>query len=81
MGIFKCYFSGEYIALPLKKQQQQRCEGRIRKKPTYLKQCSWCKSTHEINKLCVNRPRQSMKTKSICRYKWQKKKHYPNKQH
>ena len=32
MDIFKCYFSGELIALSLKKkQQQQRCEQRIRK--------------------------------------------------
>ena len=31
-----------------------------------------CKLTHEINKLCVNKPRQSMKTKSICRNKWKK---------
>ena len=36
MVIFKCYFSGELIALSLKniykKQQQQRCEHIIRKK-------------------------------------------------
>ena len=38
MVIFKCYFSGELIALSLKKKniyiekkQQQRCEHRIRK--------------------------------------------------
>ena len=34
MVIFKCYFSGEHIALSIKKkkqQQQQRCEHRIRK--------------------------------------------------
>ena len=32
MAIFKCYFSGELIALSyIKKQQQQRCEHRIRK--------------------------------------------------
>ena len=30
MVIFKCYFSGEHIALSIKKQQQ-RCEHRIRK--------------------------------------------------
>ena len=29
MVIFKCYFSGEHIALSIKKQQ--RCEHRIRK--------------------------------------------------
>ena len=28
---FKCYFSGELIALSYKKKQQQRCEHRIRK--------------------------------------------------
>ena len=28
---------------------------------------------HEINKLCVNKPRQNMKIKSICRNQWQKK--------
>ena len=32
MVIFKCYFSGELIALSyVKKKQQQRCEHRIRK--------------------------------------------------
>ena len=33
MVIFKCYFYGEHIALSInkKKQQQQRCEHRIRK--------------------------------------------------
>ena len=31
MVIFKCYFSGEHIALSIKKQKQQRCEHRIRK--------------------------------------------------
>ena len=36
---------------------------------------------NEINKLCVNKQRQSMKIKSICRNQWQKKKHYTNKQH
>ena len=28
---------------------------------------------NEINKLCVNKQRQSMKIKSICRNQWQKK--------
>ena len=33
MAIFKCYFSGEHIALSIKKKtKQQRCEHRIRKK-------------------------------------------------
>ena len=36
---------------------------------------------NEINKLCVNKQRQSMKLKSICGNQWQKKKHYTNKQH
>ena len=32
MVIFKCYYSGEHIALSIiKKQQQQRCEHRIRR--------------------------------------------------
>ena len=32
MVIFKCYFSGEHIALSIKiKKQQQRCEHRIMK--------------------------------------------------
>ena len=34
--------------------------------------------------LCVNKPRQSMKTKSICKNEWQnrkEKKHSTNKQH
>ena len=31
MVIFKCYFSGEHIALSIKKKQQQRCEHIIRK--------------------------------------------------
>ena len=28
---FKCYFSGEHIALSLREKKQQRCEHRIRK--------------------------------------------------
>ena len=28
---------------------------------------------HVVNKLCVNKPRQGMKIKSICRNQWQKK--------
>ena len=30
--IFKCYFSGEHIALSIKIKKQQQCEHRIRKK-------------------------------------------------
>ena len=28
---------------------------------------------HEIKKLCANKPRQGMKTQSICNNQWQKK--------
>ena len=65
-------FSGELIALSYKKKikQQQRCEHRIRKN----KQIKiTVHDGNEINKLCVNKQRQSMKIKSICRNQWQKK--------
>ena len=35
----------------------------------------------EMNKLCVNNPRQSMKTKNICKSQWQKNNQYAYKQH
>ena len=41
-------------------------------KANRLKYCAWCKWTYEINKLRFNRPRQSMKTKSIFKSKWKK---------
>ena len=73
MVIFKCYFSEELIALSYKKikqQQQQRCEHRIRKNKQIK---STVHDGNEINKLCVNKQRQSMNIKSICRNQWQKK--------
>ena len=89
MVIFKCNFSGELIALSLKKyikkqkqtKQQQRCEHRIRKNKQIKSTVHDANEKNEINKLCVNKQRQSMKIKSICRNQWQKKKHYANKQH
>ena len=76
MVIFKCYFSGELIALSYKKnkkQQQQRCEHRIRKNKQIKSTVHDGNKKNEINKLCVNKQRQSMKIKSICRNQWQKK--------
>ena len=71
MVIVKCYFSEELIALSYKKiKQQQRCEHRIRKNKQIK---STVHDGNEINKLCVNEQRQSMKIKSICRNQWQKK--------
>ena len=59
MVIFKCYFTEEHIALSIIIKEQQRCEHRIKKNQQI-------KSTvHEINKLCVNKPRQDMKTKHL----------------
>ena len=66
MLIFKCCFSGELIALSYKKRLKALCMMEIK---------------NEINKLCVNKQRQSMKIKNIFRNQWQKKKHYTNKQH
>ena len=34
--------------------------------------CAWCKWTYEINKLCFNRPRQSIKTKIYFRRQMKK---------
>ena len=74
MVIFKCYFSGEHIALShkkniyikkQKKQQQQRCEHRIRKNKQIKSTVHDANKKNEINKLCVNKQRQSMKIKSI----------------
>ena len=75
MVIFKCYFSGELIALSFKKknikknkqQQQQRCEHRIRKNKQIKSTVHDANKKNEINKLCVNKQWQSMKIKSICR--------------
>ena len=76
MVIFKCYFSGELIALSLKKiykknkkqtKQQQRCEHRIRNYKQIKSTVHDANKKNEINKLCVNKQRQSMKIKSICR--------------
>ena len=75
MVIFKCYLSGEVIALSLKKyikkqqqkKQQQRCEHRIRKNKQIKSAVPDANLKNEINQLCVNKQRQSMKIKSICR--------------
>ena len=70
MVSFKCYFSGELIALSLKnilKKQQQRCEHRIRKNKQMKSTVHDANKKNEVNKLCVNKQRQSMKIKSICR--------------
>ena len=67
MGIFKCYFSGEYIALSIKKQNNNNGVSMELGKTNRLKVLSWCKLIHEINKLCDNNIiRQNMKIRSIC---------------
>ena len=55
----------------IKKIKQQRCEHRIRKNKQTKSTVHDAKK-NEINKLCVNKQRQSMKIKSICRNLWQK---------
>ena len=57
MVIFKCYFSGELIALSYRKkqQQQQRCEHRIRKNKQIKSTVHDANKKNEINKLCVNK--------------------------
>ena len=72
--IFWCYFSSEHIALTYKKW----CEHGIRT-DQQIKSTSHDANRTEINKLCVNKPRQSNK-KSIRKNQWQKM-HYANKQH
>ena len=73
MVIFKCYFSGELIALSHKKKQQQWCEHRIMKNKQIKSTVHDANKKNEINKLCVNKQRQTMKIQSICRNQWQKK--------
>ena len=41
-------------------------------KTNRLKALCMMQIIHEMNKLCVNKPRQSMKIKSICRNLWKK---------
>ena len=83
MVIFKCYFSGELIALSyIKKQNNNNSGVNIELgKNKQMKRTVHDGKKNEINKLCVNKQRQCMKIKSICRNQWQKKKHYTNKQH
>ena len=79
MVIFKCYFSGELIALSYKKNNSG--VNIELGKTNRLKELCMMEIKNEINKLCVNEQRQSMKIKSICRNQWKKKRHYTNKQH
>ena len=71
MVIFKCYFSGEHIALSINKNNNG--VNIELGKTNRLKALCMLQLIHEINKLCVNKPRQNMKTKSICRNHWQKR--------
>ena len=64
-----------FIKKIYKKKKQQRCEHRIRKNKQIKSTMHDANKKNEINKLCVNKQRQSMKIKSICRNQWQKKKH------
>ena len=50
-------------------------------KTNRLKALCMMQIKNEINKLCVNKQRQSMKIKSICINQCHKNKHYANKQH
>ena len=81
MVIFKCYFSGELIALSYKKTKNNSGVNIELGKTNRLKELCMMEIKNEINKLCVNKQRQSMKIKSICRNQWKKKRHYTNKQH
>ena len=80
MVIFKCYFSGELIALSYIKKKNSGVNIELGK-TNRIKALCMMEIKNEINKLCVNKQRQSMKIKSICRSQWQKKRHYTNKQH
>ena len=76
MVIFKCYFSGELIALSQKiffKKNNNNDVNIELGKTNRLKALCMMQIKKEINKLCVNKQRQSMKIKSICRNQWQKK--------
>ena len=74
MVIFKCYFSGELIALSLKNKNNNNGMNIELGKTNRLKAlCMMQIKKNEINKLCVNKQRQSMKIKSNCRNQWQKK--------
>ena len=70
MVIFKCYFSGEHIALSINKNNNG--VNIALGKTNRLNHCAWCELIHEINKLYVNKPRQHLKIRSICRNHWQK---------
>ena len=59
MIIFKCYFSGEHITLSYKKNNNDvNIELGITNR---LKALCMMQIIHDINKLFVNKPRQSMK--------------------
>ena len=75
MVIFKCYFSGELIALSyIKKKNNNNSGVNIELgKTNRLKALCMMEIKNEINKLCVNKQRQGMKIKSICRNQWQKR--------
>ena len=75
MVIFKHYFSREHIALSTTKNGVSIELG----KNNRLRALRMMQNLLEISKLCVNKPRQSIETKSICKYQY-KKKHYTNKQ-
>ena len=67
MVIFKCYFSGEIIALSYKKTNNNKSGVNIELgKTNRLKALCMMEIKNEINKLCVNKQTQSMKIKSIC---------------
>ena len=63
MVIFKCYFSGEHIALSINKNNNGV--------NIALEEKKQIKST--VLDACVNKPNQNMKIKSICRNHWQKR--------
>ena len=73
MVIYKCYFSGELIALSSRKNNSNSGVNIELGKTNRLKALCMMEIKKKINKLCVNKQRQSMKIKSICRNKWQKK--------
>ena len=56
-----------------KTKQQQRYEHRIRKNKQIKSTVHDGNKKNEINNLCVNKQRQSMKIKNICRNQWQKR--------
>ena len=72
MVIFKCYFYGEHIALSINNNNNNGVNIELGKTNRLKALCMMQINTRK-NKLCVNKPRQNMKIKSICINHWEKR--------